>query len=105
MNIFGEKYLKSPLLDNESSSVGAVDDEMQTSEVRTDTGISELIAIIYSSDCSPAKTLSLLQPASLQAGGNVEVCFSVPAASLHLPKYTVCCQVGLREKSRQSMPT
>ena len=47
---------------------------MQTSEVRRETGVKELIAIFSPSDFSPAKTLSVLQPASFQAKGIVEVC-------------------------------
>ena len=42
----------------------------------------EQIAISSLSDSSPEKTLSVLQPASLQAGRNVEACSSVPVANL-----------------------
>ena len=55
---------------------------MQTSAVLRKTVTREYIAIISPSESSPAKTLSILQSASLQAGGNLEVCFSVPAANL-----------------------
>ena len=63
-----------PHLDNESSSIGAVDEKMQTIEVRRRAGIREQIAILSPSDSSPAKTLSVLQSVRLQAGGKVEVC-------------------------------
>ena len=55
---------------------------METCRVRVETGTREHIAIISPTDSSTAKTLSVLQPPSLQTGGNVEGCSPEPAAVL-----------------------
>ena len=60
-----QNFTKLHHLANGSNSVGAVDEEMQTSDVPRETGTRELIAIIAAFETSPVKTMSVLQPASL----------------------------------------
>ena len=77
-----QRFIKIHHLGNDSSSIGVDDEEVETSRVWVETGTRGQTAIVSTSDFYPAMTLSVLQPASLQAGRNEEVYFSWPLGNL-----------------------
>ena len=71
---------------------------MQTGEVRGETGIRDQIAIISPSYSSPAESLSVLQPTSIQAGGILEVCSLEPAAIMTAAEVECLLSSGIEGK-------
>ena len=82
------RIIKHHHLVHESSSMGVADECVGTSYVWTDAGTRELIAN-FPIRFFTCKMMSVLQPASLHAGGNEEVCSFEPAANL-IPAEVEC---------------
>ena len=90
-------------LGNESSSFEVNDEGVETSCVRVETGVRESIDNFSPWGSSTAKTMSVLQPFSLQAAKFEENCSSGVASNLTPAEEIFHCGVGAKVESLQSL--